>query len=134
MIGSGVFVDHPPVPIVGITFMLNLDMVGRLGDRPLIVDAAHATAAARALVDSLFTALALPFRIEAETSDRSDHASFGRVRVPAISLFTGYHPDYHTPGDTPQRIDIAGLERVIAVAELLVRAVADRPGRFGSSP
>jgi hypothetical protein len=59
--------------------------------------------------------------------DRSDQASFAGERIPVVALFTGFHADYHTTGDIASRINLPGLERVVDVAESIVRAAADRP-------
>ena len=39
---------------------------------------------------------------------RSDDSSFLDRRVPAINFFTGFHGDYHRPGDDWERIDLQG--------------------------
>jgi Zn-dependent M28 family amino/carboxypeptidase len=43
---------------------------------------------------------------------RSDHLPYARAGVPAIFFTTLLHPDYHTPDDEPERIDIAKLTRM----------------------
>lgn len=45
----------------------------------------------------------------------SDHANFAKKGIPIIVWFTGLHPDYHTPADTPDKIDYANLRRVTEV-------------------
>jgi len=45
----------------------------------------------------------------------SDHASFVDKGIPALVWFTGLHPDYHTPRDTPEKIDYSNLTRVTDV-------------------
>jgi Zn-dependent M28 family amino/carboxypeptidase len=56
---------------------------------------------------------------------RCDHLPFLYKNVPAIWLFGGFHPGYHTPADTPDRIDYAKLEKITQLALLTVRAAAD---------
>ena len=43
---------------------------------------------------------------------RSDHLSYARAGVPALFFTTLLHPDYHTPRDNPDRIDLAKLTRM----------------------
>jgi len=43
---------------------------------------------------------------------RSDHLPYARANVPAVMFSTLLHPDYHTPRDNPDRIDIAKLTRM----------------------
>jgi Zn-dependent M28 family amino/carboxypeptidase len=45
----------------------------------------------------------------------SDHANFVKQGIPALVWFTGLHPDYHTPRDTPDKIDYSNLERITDV-------------------
>ncbi|MBF0503255.1 MAG: PDZ domain-containing protein, partial [Candidatus Riflebacteria bacterium] len=44
-----------------------------------------------------------------------------------VQLFTGPHPEYHCPTDTPDRIDSVGLLKVAAVAREALVYLADRP-------
>ena len=39
---------------------------------------------------------------------RSDDSSFQARRIPAINFFTGFHGDYHRPGDDWEKIDAEG--------------------------
>ena len=63
------------------------------------------------------------------SSRRSDDYPFATHGVRAIHITTGEHVDYHRTGDTPARIDFAGLARVIDFAERLARDAADGPRR-----
>lgn len=126
LIGSQVFVVEPPVPFASLAFMLNLDMVGRLRGAALQVDGSAATGAWTALADSAARTTGLGTRRARGIGGRSDHASFGDAGVPALALFTGFHDDYHRATDVAERVDVAGLRRVVDAAEAIVRAVADR--------
>ena len=56
---------------------------------------------------------------------RSDDSSFIDRNVPALHFFTGFHDDYHRPGDDWNRIDAAGTARVATlVLELAARISA----------
>jgi Zn-dependent M28 family amino/carboxypeptidase len=59
--------------------------------------------------------------------DWSDHWSFGRVGIPALmatdtALFR--YPHYHTPADTPDKVDYERLARVVSGLERVVRGWA----------
>jgi aminopeptidase YwaD len=124
LIGSRVFLDHAPVPPQAMTFMLNLDMIGRLRGNQLFIEGVRERAL-RALIDSAVVAVGI--RAEyAANAGRSDHATFLRDRIDAVMLSTGTHIDYHTASDIAARINLAGLERVVDVAELIIRRMADR--------
>jgi len=126
LIGSRAFVQRPPIPPSAIVFMLNLDMVGRLEGQSLLVDGSVGDIASRALADSVAQALGVRAARSSVSAGRSDHSSFAAIGVPALSLTSGFHPDYHRVTDVAGKIDLAGLGRVIDVAEGIVRAAATR--------
>ena len=43
---------------------------------------------------------------------RSDQWPFLQRRVPSVFFHTGLHPDYHTSGDRPERIEYGKMERI----------------------
>ncbi len=45
----------------------------------------------------------------------SDHANFIKKKIPVLVWFTGLHPDYHTPGDTPDKIDYDNMAKITCV-------------------
>jgi hypothetical protein len=125
-IGSRAFVQRPPVPASVMMFMLNLDMVGRLNGRDLLVDGSVADAPSRALADSVARAVGVTAARSSVAQDRSDQAAFASIGVPALTLTTGFHADYHRVTDVASRIDVPGLTRIVDVAEGIVRAAATR--------
>ncbi|HEX3159858.1 MAG TPA: M28 family peptidase [Gemmatimonadaceae bacterium] len=130
LLGSAWFVDHLPVPQDSVQAMVNFDMVGRLRDRRLIV---YGTATARelpALLDSANTSPALTLAKVGDGFGPSDHSSFYARGVPVLHFFTDLHPDYHRATDDVATIDFQGLDQVIAYAERVTRALADRPARL----
>ncbi len=65
---------------------------------------------------------------------RSDHLPYARVGVPAIFFSSLLHPDYHTPFDNPDRIDIGKLTRMTKWMYATGRAVAERDTRPALDP
>ena len=126
LVGSRAFVQQPPIPASTIVFMLNLDMVGRLKGRDVLVDGSVADAGTRALADSVARALRIPAARSSASSGRSDHAPFGAIDVPALSLTSGFHADYHRTTDVASRVDVSGVARIVDLAEGIVRAAATR--------
>jgi Zn-dependent M28 family amino/carboxypeptidase len=124
LVGSRAFVQHPPIPASTIVFMLNLDMVGRLNGRDLLIDGSVADAPTRLLADSVAQALGVPAVRMGVSDVRSDHLMFASIGVPALSLTSGFHADYHRVTDVASRIDVPGLTRIVDVAEGIVRAAA----------
>ncbi|MHC4777632.1 MAG: M20/M25/M40 family metallo-hydrolase [Planctomycetota bacterium] len=93
---------------------LNLDTVGRLGTKKLLV---INSASAREW-KFIFMGCGFVTGVESEmvTQDiaSSDQVSFIEGGVPAVQIFAGAHEDYHKPSDTAEKIDASGLVKVAA--------------------
>jgi len=130
LIGSNVFVHHLPVPRRAIALMVNLDMVGRLRTGGLTIDPSALNNAeqrtVRPILDSAAARAGIHPRYSSLIADRSDHASFRRVGIPAVALFTGFHSDYHRASDIPSRVDAQGTARIVDMTEAVVRACAGK--------
>lgn len=124
LFGSSVFVDNPPVPLDSLSAMLNLDMVGRLRSRGLIVHGLDTSPMLSAFLDSANATIGLTLRKQRDVG-RSDQVSFSEKGVPVLHFFTGEHPDYHTVRDRPDRINTSGLVSIVDLAEAIARAIGD---------
>jgi len=106
--------------------MLNLDTVGRLEEKKLLVLGAGS---AREWVH-IFRGAGYVTGVGVETVskelDSSDQQSFQEAGVPAVQLFTGPHLDYHRPTDTVDKIDPEGLLKVASVAKEVIEYLAKR--------
>jgi len=126
LLGSQYFVDHLPVPLEKVRAMLNFDMVGRMRDDRVIV---YGVATARELNDIVARANAVsPLRLTA-TGDgfgASDHSSFFAKNLPVLHFFTNVHDDYHKATDDADKVNGAGIARVVSLAERITRDIADR--------
>jgi hypothetical protein len=128
MVGSSWYVRHAPYPVDSARFMLNLDMVGRMSGDRLYVEMGSLGPhrdRLRSVLDSAAAPTGLRLSPTAQIASRSDHASFRAERVPAIALFTGFHPQYHTALDVPSRINFEGMARIADFAEAVIRREAD---------
>jgi len=124
LIGSRYFSAHPTVPITQIVAVLNGDMIGR--NHPDTAALLGAQPPHRNSDDLVQWALAANARTGKFVIDttwdrpthpegwyfRSDHVSYARLGVPALMYTTNLHDDYHTAGDTPERIDYPKLLRM----------------------
>jgi hypothetical protein len=109
--------------------MLNLDMVGYLRNDLLHV---YGTGTAREFDPLLYrwgTAHALRLQTHAYGSGPSDHASFHQRGIPVLHFFTGFHDDYHRPGDDWEKLNIRGMRRITELARDLVIQLADAAER-----
>lgn len=124
LVGSQVFVGASPVPLGSVVLMLNLDMVGRLRGDELLVGGLGSGTGLRALVDSAVAPSRLAVIEDESGEGRTDHSSFEARGVAALTFFTGFHPDYHRATDSAERVNVAGLGRIVDVAERVVRAAS----------
>jgi len=60
---------------------------------------------------------------------RSDHWPFLKRGIPALFLFTGFHPDYHRTTDTADKINFSKLENILKLVYLTVWEVGEAPRR-----
>ncbi len=136
LLGSAAFVADPPVPLDRTDAMLNVDMVSR-GDPSafalLEVPAANrgleaAAAAAERSVGARLDRSAADFLRE-----RSDHWNFAKRGIPALFLFGGMHPDYHTERDDADRVNLTKLETAARVVLAMTCALADTEVRSPKS-
>jgi hypothetical protein len=104
------------------TTMLNLDMVGRLsidpktGKAKLLSEGNGTAAEFKDLVDKLMTKYDFQLKAQASGFGPSDHASFCGKKIPVLFFWTGYHDDYHMPGDTADKINVPGMRKVADMA------------------
>lgn len=129
-LGSAYFVDHTPVPIDSIDAMLNFDMVGRLRADKLIVYGVATARELPAILDSANTTTRLAVVAQGDGFGPSDHSSFYARNIPVLHFFTDLHEDYHRATDVADKINAGGEARVVALAERVARAIADRPSRL----
>ena len=130
LLGSEYFVEHSPVPIDSIDAMLNFDMVGRLRGDKLIVYGVGSATELPAIVDSANTGARFTLAAQGDGWGPSDQSSFYGKGIPVLHFFTDLHEDYHRASDVASKIDAGGEARVVAYAERVARAIADRPSRL----
>ena len=131
VLGSRYFVEHSPLPLDSASAMLNFDMVGRLVNDKLLVYGVATADELPALVDSANAAGPhLQIKALGDGEGPSDHASFYEAGVPVLHFFTDQHPDYHAATDVAAKINAPGEARVIALADGVLRRVANRPARL----
>lgn len=125
LFGSKYFTEHPTLDISTVTYMINMDMIGRLPDNKTISVSGTGTSP---VWEPLLKNISTPLTIKTDSSGvgPSDHASFYLKNIPALHFFTGSHSDYHKPSDDSEKINYAGekevLELIVAVIEKLEAA------------
>lgn len=137
--GSEYYARHPTVPLERIDLMVCMDLVGHAvgpeGVPAELSQSVFALGAERsegtgALVDRLARAErgVVIRRFDAETvPPLSDYWGFWRRHVPFLFLTNGRWRHYHTPEDTPDKLDYPKIEATARWLERLVRETCARP-------
>ena len=129
--GSQHFVEHPPVPLDSIDMMVCMDLVGHAVGPPgmpaeirqtVFALGAERSAGTAAHVDALARAVpgVVIRRVDAEAiPPLSDYYAFWQRSIPFLFLSNGRSRIYHTPEDTPEKLDFAKMQRDRGVARAL---------------
>ena len=112
LLGSNYFVKNSTVDKNGITYMINMDMVGRLNEENTI--AVHGVGTSPIFKQTLFANNDYGLTIAEHNSGigPSDHTSFYLADIPVLHFFTGQHEDYHKPGDDAEKLNYEGMQKI----------------------
>ncbi|MCU0648756.1 MAG: M28 family peptidase [Gemmatimonadaceae bacterium] len=130
LLGATAFLEHTPVAVPRTQAMINFDMIGRLRGDSLIIAGIGTAAEWRPMIDSVNRARPLTLALLPDGSGRSDHSAFNDREIPVLHFFTNVHDDYHRATDDVEKINVAGMARVLDLAEGVVRELANRPTRL----
>ena len=125
LVGSNAFVTQPPVPVDQIAAYFNFDMVGRMQNNRLVVQATGTSPVWGRLLERANIAAGFDLVVQPDPYQPTDVTNFNQVGVPSLAFFTGAHTDYHKPSDTADKINYEDLNRIVEMASSLVRNVAD---------
>ncbi len=146
LLGSRYHAAHPVVPIAQIVAVLNGDMIGRnTPDSAALLGTQPPHRNSSALVEMALRANALTGKFKLDTIwdrpshpegwyFRSDHVPYARMNVPSLMYTTNLHDDYHTPSDSPERIEYGKLTRMARWMYLTGWFVANAPQRPAVDP
>lgn len=107
LLGADYYVSNPAIPLSQVDFMLNMDMIGRFKSS---VDffGANSLSTFRDAAKKVSSKI----NFSKSVGGGSDHAPFGRKGIPVIFVHTGLHGEYHTPDDTPDRLNFEGIRDI----------------------
>jgi hypothetical protein len=128
LLGSAHYVKEPIYPLSTTLAMINLDMVGRLRQKRLIVYGAQTAKEFPALLDSLNWYAGLDLKARGDGYGPSDQSSFYAAGKPVLHFFTDLHEDYHRTTDDWQKVNVEGLDEVASFVTGVVTALGNRPG------
>jgi len=134
--GSRHFVDNPTIDLKSVSYMINMDMLGRLNESSkLITVGGYGTSP---VWGELYNATGknklyntnLAFRFDSSGTGPSDHTSFYRKDIPVLFYFTGLHSDYHKPTDDADKINYTGQLHIVKHILSLIEATGRYPGKL----
>jgi Zn-dependent M28 family amino/carboxypeptidase len=145
MLGSYHYVANPLRPLDRTIAVLNLDMIGRNEEHTPESAGAYELTAARSdhlnLVGAVFSpdleallareakraGITVSTKFDRDSSMRAlfrcDHLPFLQKGIPAVWVFGGFHPGYHEPLDTIDRLDFDKLEAAVRLTVGAARAL-----------
>ena len=154
LLGSKYYVNNPVFPLDKTVAMVNMDMVGRLKDDKLTVGGIGTASEWKSLIEvknqgsalnvvqtktprvensvgTLTTATTTLFNLQLNEDGfgPSDHSSFYGKQIPVLFFFTGSHEDYHKPSDTADKINYAGMLKIIEYVAQITRDIDQNPKR-----
>ncbi len=122
LLGSAYYVKNPLLPLDRTAAMLNMDMIGRMNNRKLIVYGTGTSPGFEQLVTSHNADSTFDLRLVKDGFGPSDHSSFYGSGIPVFHFFTDLHSDYHKPSDDWEKINYEGM---IAVLKLVASIALD---------
>ena len=111
LLGSNYFVKNPTIDTKKVSYMINMDMVGRMKkDSSLAV---YGTGTSP-IFKQVLKAHNNDFKLIQNESGvgPSDHTSFYLADIPVLHFFTGQHSDYHRPSDDIETLNYEGMVKI----------------------
>lgn len=124
--GSRYFTNNPTLPLENISFMSNMDMIGRYNAERGVGIGGYGTSESW---PDIFKGVegSVKFFTDAAGSGGSDHASFNAKKIPVLFFHTGGHDDYHKPTDDPEKIDYNAEAGILNVQLKLINNAMQLP-------
>lgn len=139
LLGSKNYVQNPVFPLSKTDVLFNLDMIGRDKDddpmnsnRVFLLKWKGGAKYIRKVkkLNNDYTHLIVDKNPGIYNRIRwtfgSDHYSFRQENISCVTYFTALHDDYHTPGDTPGKINYNKMHRIVKLVFLNVLVIATK--------
>lgn len=121
LLGSAAFVEQETLVPGELAAYLNFDMVGRMRDNKLVVQAVGSSSLWPRLLEQTNVVVGFDLQIQEDPYLPTDTWSFNQAEVPTLNLFTGSHEDYHRPSDVAAKINYEDLDRVVTFTTILAK-------------
>lgn len=127
LIGSKKYTEYPSIDLSAVSFMINLDMIGRLNDEKRLVVGGVGTAPDFVPLLNGLSSKNLGFKLDSAGIGPSDHTSFYLKNIPVLFFFTGQHSDYHKPSDDVEKVNFEGQKLILELIAQIVTDLDDTP-------
>ena len=104
---------------------LNMDMVGRMQEK-LVLQGVGSSGNWKQMIEQANIPLGMPITLQDDSYIPTDASVFFLHGVPILSAFTGNHGEYHTPRDTPEKLNYEGISQVARLMNLVCRELISR--------
>jgi C-terminal processing protease CtpA/Prc len=106
---------------------VNFDMVGRLRDNRLTVQALGSSSIWPDLVAEVNAGFDFDLQTVSDPYLPTDVMSLNLAEVPSLALFTGSHDDYHRPTDDADTVNYPDLERIARYGAAVTARLVTEP-------
>ena len=145
LLGSSYYASHPIFPLENTVVNLNIDMIGRTGNREIettnyvyLIGADKLSSELHDISEDMnksYTNMYLDYTFNDEAHPerfyyRSDHWNFAKNGIPIIFYFNGVHVDYHKPTDTVDKIEFDMLQKRAQLVFYTAWEIANRDDRL----
>jgi hypothetical protein len=121
--GSSHLVKNFPWDVEQVRTMINLDMIGRVAEDKLVLQACKSAAEFTDIVETANQDVGLEIICKGDGYGPSDHMNFYLEERPVLYLFTGAHEDYHKSTDDTEKINFDGVVQCTQLTANLVTAI-----------
>jgi hypothetical protein len=126
LIGSKKYTDYPTIELASVSFMLNMDMIGRLNaEKRLMIGGVGTAPDFVPTIKGMASDLSV--KMDSAGIGPSDHTPFYMKNIPVLFFFTGQHSDYHKPSDDTDKVNFPGEQQVLDYALRLILALDAQP-------
>jgi hypothetical protein len=108
-----------------ISACLNMDMVGRF-DQRLVLQGVGSSSVWKGEIERRNAPIGLPIVLQDDSYLPTDASTFYMRGIPILSAFTGSHSDYHTPRDTPDKLNYDAAAKIARLMGSVARSLVQR--------
>jgi aminopeptidase YwaD len=131
LLGSKYFSENSIFDLKKADAMINFDMVGRLKEtREIQLGGVGTSDSLKERAIAIDDTNKIKLTFTEEGSGPSDHSSFYSKNVPVLYFTTGAHDDYHTPGDTWDKINYKGMVSISDLVYKMTSGLANETGKL----